>query len=623
MYGLQIITSLARNFADIAFFIIVINRLHPHVMQLSKKLQHVILGALFGISSIISMQISAAVTDGVFLDMETIVVAMAGIYGGYRAGLMAAVIAGGYRYLLGGIGWEPAVWTLIICAMVGVIWRELEQHKKISSLLINHLLFGALIAIVTLACSLALPTPIAVSILTYYSLPLMIITPIASASFRYFIIEWHKPTLLNPELAASKSSTNASAERLQNYMDQSGKTVICIIHIMNFQHSYPFGEDLIKGMCKRITALIPQSFVTHIRENEIICSLSTSEDSERVLAEAAKIQNKLCQPLVIRNRTMHLTVNLGIAIQKHTETAEVLIHHADIALRCTKEQGQPSIMIYDVNLLKNQIHRLKLEEGLLQALSNDELELHFQPQFNIHSGKVRGFEALVRWQHPKLGAVSPGEFIPIAEENGTILPIGLWVLRRACELYQEMLMVPFPEAVISVNISALQLNDSYFPKHVSQILSETGLPPHLLELEITESMLIASIDAANIRLKELTQLGVRIALDDFGTGYSSLHYLNRLPLHLVKLDKSFIRDICKNNEGRITESIIRLVQDLDIQAVAEGVESYDQLYLLKTWKCDIVQGFLLSKPLREQEIAAFITKQTSVAENVITASSHP
>ncbi|MCR8633763.1 putative bifunctional diguanylate cyclase/phosphodiesterase [Paenibacillus radicis (ex Xue et al. 2023)] len=419
----------------------------------------------------------------------------------------------------------------------------------------------------------------------------------------------------------SKSNTRTSAEKLQSYMNNSEKTAICIIHIINFQHSYPFGQDLIKSVCTRINSLIPQCFITHLRENEIICSLATSEDSEHILAEAARIRNKLCEPIVVRNRTMHLTVNLGIAMQKDAETAEVLIHHADIALRCTKEQGQPPVMMYDVNLLQKQIYRTKLEEGLLQAVSNNELELHFQPQFNIQTGKVRGFEALLRWHHPKLGAVSPGDFIPVAEENGTILPIGLWVLRRACESYQALLMSPFPDTVISVNISALQLSDSYFPKHVSQILSETGLPPHLLELEITESMLITSIDAANIRLMELTRLGVRIALDDFGTGYSSLHYLNRLPLHLVKLDKSFIRDIGKNNEGRITKSIIRLVQDLDIQTVAEGVESYDQLYLLKTWKCDIVQGFLLSKPLREQEIAAFITKHTSVTENAFTAAS--
>ncbi|TDF97117.1 EAL domain-containing protein [Paenibacillus piri] len=614
MSWLQIVTSFIRNFTDIAIFIVLINHLRPHAMKLSKKLQDMILGVTFGISSIISMQIPLVVADGVILDLRNVSVAAAGTYGGWRSALLAVVFAGGYRVLLGGAGWEPGLGGIATCAILGVVYKELEKRGIIPTTLGTDLLFGASIAVASFAWSLMLPVPVTVSIASHFLLPMMIISSLATAGFRHFIVEWHNTGSYFRDLAAHPWNAKASVERLQHYLDHSGTTdAVCIVHISNVQLAYPFADDLMKSVYQRLTSLLPRGFVARIRENELICSLTASPDPERLLSQASHIQQKLSEPVIVRNRPVHINALLGIAAYNGQETAEMLIQHADAALRHMKEQGHSHTMIYHEKLLQQQLYRFKLEQGLQQALANNELELHFQPQFQMQTGRVRGFEALLRWRHPELGAVPPGEFIPIAEENGMIVPIGLWVLRRACELHGTLFKAAFPDAVICVNISALQLNETHFPELVSQILSETGLPPRLLELEITESMLIASIDSANDRLEELSRLGIRIALDDFGTGYSSLHYLSRLPLHLVKLDKSFIRDICKNNEGRITQSIIRLLQDLDIHVVAEGVESYDQLHRLAAWKCDIVQGYLLSKPLSEEAVPAFAAKQRTDA----------
>lgn len=247
----------------------------------------------------------------------------------------------------------------------------------------------------------------------------------------------------------------------------------------------------------------------------------------------------------------------------------------------------------------------QLKGDLMNAWERGEMSLVFQPQIEAASGHIRGVETLLRWQHPKLGAVSPAEFIPIAEQTGLIHKLGGLVLNQACDMFTKELRPIVPEAVISVNVSSIQITPT-FAEMVADALKRTGMKAQNLELEITESVLIDSVVNAQDLLEQVRRLGVHLALDDFGTGYSSLHYLDHLPLTQLKLDKALIQRIAETKQTFITESIIQLSHRLGIQVVAEGVEEPGQLEKLKELDCDIIQGYLFSKPLQVSELKAFI-----------------
>jgi len=273
-----------------------------------------------------------------------------------------------------------------------------------------------------------------------------------------------------------------------------------------------------------------------------------------------------------------------------------------------KEIGRNNYKFYDDNLRDEVFKKLKMEEHLSNALEKDELYLCYQPQVDIKSCKIRGFEALLRWKNGEIGMISPLEFIPIAEETGLIIPIGEWVLEKACEtnkIWQENHNF---NAIISVNISPVQLKQNDFAEKVKRILDKTGLKPEFLEIEITESILIDSFDIVDM-LWELKKLGVKISLDDFGTGFSSLNYLTKLPLNTLKVDKTFVDNIkTDSKEKAVIESIISLVHKLELEVIAEGVETKEQLEYLIQSNCNNVQGFLFCKPLIESELRDIVKK---------------
>jgi EAL domain-containing protein (putative c-di-GMP-specific phosphodiesterase class I) len=238
-----------------------------------------------------------------------------------------------------------------------------------------------------------------------------------------------------------------------------------------------------------------------------------------------------------------------------------------------------------------------MESMLRKALERNEFLLHFQPQYNLSDREVIGFEALVRWQHPDKGMVSPGEFIPLAEETGLIGPIGEWVLRTACHQNKAWQDAGFEPKRIAVNISARQFYRQDMVGTVQRILAETGLDSRWLELEITESLIMQDVGEAIHKLAQIRELGVHIAIDDFGTGYSSLSYLQKFPVDTLKIDRSFVRDLTASSDGgAIVDAVIALAHSLKLKVVAEGVETDEQMGLLRTKKCDRVQGFLLSRP---------------------------
>ena len=301
----------------------------------------------------------------------------------------------------------------------------------------------------------------------------------------------------------------------------------------------------------------------------------------------------------IDQHELFLTTSIGIAVYPLDDlSATGLLKNAAIALNRSKDVGGDTYQFYTTSMNAQSLQHLMLSNALHHALTRDELQLHYQPQINLKSGEICGMEALLRWHHPQLGNISPVEFIPIAEKTSLIIAIGEWVLRTACQQSIAWQLEGLPALPIAVNLSGRQFSQHNLSQIITHILTQTGLAPHLLELEITESTLIQDTQASIATLKALTQLGIRISIDDFGTGYSSLSYLKRFPINAIKIDQSFVRDIHTDPEdAAIVSAIIAMAKSLGMKTIAEGVETAEQLAFLQQRECDNIQGYLFSKPL--------------------------
>jgi EAL domain-containing protein (putative c-di-GMP-specific phosphodiesterase class I) len=279
------------------------------------------------------------------------------------------------------------------------------------------------------------------------------------------------------------------------------------------------------------------------------------------------------------------------------------LKNAGNALYRARKAGGDDYRFYTEDMNSRASKQFSLETSLRHAIDNDELVLHYQPRLAVDSLRIIGVEALVRWQHPQLGLLSPGEFIPLAEDNGLIVPIGEWVLRTACRQMREWQERGFPAMRVSVNVSARQFHQQHLAEIVLQILEETGLAPEHLELELTESSIMSNAQATIDVLTRLKAMGVTVSIDDFGTGFSSLSYLKRLPIDALKIDRAFIRDLTTDpDDAALVMAIVTLAHNLRLQVVAEGVETDEQLRFLHLLRCDEVQGYRFSKPLPAKEL---------------------
>ncbi|MGO4108902.1 putative bifunctional diguanylate cyclase/phosphodiesterase [Paenibacillus sp. YAF4_2] len=305
-------------------------------------------------------------------------------------------------------------------------------------------------------------------------------------------------------------------------------------------------------------------------------------------------------PIEYEGTELNLTASIGTCLfPQNGRTSERLLGHAETALFKSREQGGNRITFYSEEETKQMNRWLEIGAALRPALYLRQFHLSFQPIFRTDSGRLRGFEALIRWNHPELGTIWPGEFIPIAEQCGLIVPIGEWVLQEACRMLAGMQEYRQKELVISVNISHVQLMDGAFCKMVSHVLSEAGIEPSSLELEVKEDVILHFTDKILSVLSALRALGVRITLDNFGEGYASLVNLKQLPINSVKISKSFIKQIdVPSVERHIVEAMIGLLHKLEIDVIAGGVEYEEQYELLREWECDFVQGFLLGSPMQ-------------------------
>jgi EAL domain-containing protein (putative c-di-GMP-specific phosphodiesterase class I) len=289
-----------------------------------------------------------------------------------------------------------------------------------------------------------------------------------------------------------------------------------------------------------------------------------------------------------------------------------VMKNADMAMYLAKEEGKNNYQFYSNRMKAHSIERLALETNLRRALELEELALAYQAKVNFSTGEITGVEALLRWNSPQLGTVSPAQFIPLAEETGLIVPIGRWVLRTACEQNVAWQKAGLPPVKMSVNLSMRQLNDEGLTREIETVLRETGMDPSLLELEITESMIMHNAERAVKILSTIKALGIRLAIDDFGTGYSSLAHLKRFPIDTLKVDRSFIREIPSDAEDRaIAEAIIAMGKTLSLTVVAEGVETPEQQAFLSERACDEMQGYIFSTPVPPDDFAALLRKHST------------
>ena len=323
---------------------------------------------------------------------------------------------------------------------------------------------------------------------------------------------------------------------------------------------------------------------------------------------AEKVLNALSRSYRIEKHELAITPSLGIAMYPvDGDSYETLSMCADAAMYRAKQGGRNTYRFFTREMQERSERTLQLENALRRVLELDQLRLHFQPQMCVADGRVVGVEALLRWQHPDLGMVSPSDFIPVAEDSGLILPIGEWVLRTAVRQMKAWMDAGMAPIVMAVNLSAVQFRQANLPELVSQILHEFELPPRCLELELTEGVAMDTPLAAIAVMNDLHERGVRMSIDDFGTGYSSLSYLKRFKVYKLKIDQSFVRDISSDPEdAAIVEAIIGLSKSLGLQTIAEGVETAEQLAFLRDRGCDEIQGYYFGRPLPAEQFETFV-----------------
>jgi predicted signal transduction protein with EAL and GGDEF domain len=372
---------------------------------------------------------------------------------------------------------------------------------------------------------------------------------------------------------------------------------------------HPIGDKLLQSIAKRLVDCGRSSdTISRQGGDEFVVLLSEIEQSDDAAITARRMLQAVAEPHSIDQHDLHVTASIGLSIYPDDGLdAETLIKNADTAMYQAKENGRQSFQFFAPVMNVRAVERQSIEEGMRGALERHEFALHYQPKVDLKTGAITGAEALIRWTHPTRGPVSPAEFIPIAEDCGLILPIGAWVLREACAQSRAWLDAGLPIITMAVNVSAMEFRNENFLNGLFAVLSETLMDPRLLELELTEGVLMKRVEATASILQTLREKGVRVAIDDFGTGYSSLSYLRKFPVDTLKIDQSFVRQInAAGGDTPIVSAVISMARSLKIRVVAEGVETLEELAFLRANHCDEAQGYYFSRPGPPEQFAALL-----------------
>ncbi|MBF0283781.1 MAG: EAL domain-containing protein [Magnetococcales bacterium] len=368
------------------------------------------------------------------------------------------------------------------------------------------------------------------------------------------------------------------------------------------------GDLLLQEAGARMTAALREGdAAARLGGDEFALLLEELADAREAAHVVQRVFDHFLPPFVLSGTELYVTLSAGIAIfPDNGEDADLLLRNADMALHRAKDLGRRNFQFHTPEMDARVNRRLRLENDMRKGLERGEFLLFYQPKIDTAGMKLGGMEALARWKHPEQGMISPADFIPVAEETGLIVPMGEWILREACRQAQAWVDAGLPPMTVAVNLSARQFREANLLQMVDQVLAESGLVPEQLELEITESMVMSDVEQAIDTMRALRERGVRIAVDDFGTGYSSLNYLKRFPVHALKVDQHFIKDVITSGEdAAIVAGVIRLAHSLGLEVVAEGVELREHVDFLRQLACETLQGYYFSRPLPSEEFAAF------------------
>lgn len=404
-------------------------------------------------------------------------------------------------------------------------------------------------------------------------------------------------------------------EKIKEIIIKSNKFAVLVIGVnglktVNDSLGRDSGDDFLKIISDRLKAILQNNVLGKFDGDHFVVLNNNYKDINELELVSRRILKEISKPNVIKNCEFYLSGSIGIAIKseeciKYNE----ILRNAELAMHKAREKENNSYIFFD-NSMNEEIHeRIYLEKSLHDAVQNNEFVVYYQLQKDINNNRFTGAEALVRWMHPSKGLISPVQFIPLAEKTGLIISIGEYVLRESCKKAKELHNKGYKDFTISVNVSSIQLQSSNFVSLIQSILEESKLEPKYLTLEITESIIMKSLDSNIKVLEKLRKLGVTIALDDFGTGYSSFNYLLNLPIDILKIDKSFVDGITESSKHEsIFSSIVYIAKNIELNVVAEGVETNEQLDILRKQKCDKVQGYIFSKPIPEYEVEKNLDK---------------
>ena len=409
---------------------------------------------------------------------------------------------------------------------------------------------------------------------------------------------------------------------LQRAIDHEENVAILFIDLDRFKYvndslGHNTGDALIKLVADRLKKIAADHAIVSRQGGDEFTILSSFKDQASISSFAQQITQGIKLPFIIQQKEILITCSIGISIfPENGHDIETLMKNADVAMYWSKDNGKDHYSFYQDHMKETSVKVMKFEWELRKAVENQEFILHYQPKIDLATDHIVGCEALIRWEHPTMGTISPAEFIPLAEETGLINQIGEWVLREACLQNKKWHDAGHKEFQVAVNISVHQLKQANIVTMIKNILTETQLDARFLELEMTESISMLNEQNEVEKLYAIKKLGVSLAIDDFGTGYSSLKYLDKLPVDTLKIDKTFVDEIGRSNHNKsslMLNAIISLANSLKLAVVAEGIETEQQLYYLKNNHCNLGQGYLISKPVPAQQLETLIKNTNTVA----------
>ena len=393
------------------------------------------------------------------------------------------------------------------------------------------------------------------------------------------------------------------------------KVAVLFLDLDGFKHindslGHPTGDKLLQSVAARLSACVRSAdTVSRQGGDEFVVLLAEVEHEEDPAITAKRMLVAVSEPHSIDQHDLHVTTSIGVSVYPDDGLdAETLIKNADTAMYQAKETGRQGYRFFKASMnVRAAVERQSIEENLRRALERQEFALHYQPKINLRTREITGAEALIRWAHPTRGLLSPAQFIPVAEDCGLIVPIGNWVLHEACLQARAWMDAGLPRVTMAVNISAIELRQEDFLPGIFAVLEDAGLDPKFLELELTESVLMKNSERAQDILKALRTRGVQLTIDDFGTGYSSLSYLTKFPIHALKIDQSFVRQITSSpQETTIVTAVIAMSRSLKLRVVAEGVETEAEMAFLQAHECDEAQGYYFSRPVPPRQFAQLL-----------------